>query len=149
MEHRPTWIHGGLLGYRTHVLRRYVHPAWWLERWRLTLENPYTVSVDPMLITGGIPAITPEPDALSCVTSQCARSYELLVRSCCSDGGLSATTELDLNSVPGPCRELAKGQGIRGAVTSRSSGACGPEAIGSWCGITQNDLLLHYTTMQI
>jgi len=58
-----------------------VDPARWLERWRLTLENPYTVSVDPMLTTGGIPVITPEPVALSCVTSQCARSSGLLVRS--------------------------------------------------------------------
>jgi hypothetical protein len=65
----------------------YVDPARWLERWRPTLENPYTVSVDPMLTTSGILIATPEPVALSCVTSQCAGSSGLLVRSYCSDGG--------------------------------------------------------------
>ena len=72
----------------------YVDPAWWLERWRLTLENPYTAiddsghqTVAAVLTAGGIPVITPEPVALSCVTSQCARSSGLLVRSYCSDGG--------------------------------------------------------------
>ena len=72
-------IHGGLLGFKI-PNPVCVDPARWLERWRLTLENPYIVSVDPMLTTGGIPVITPEPVALSCVTSQCARSSGLLVR---------------------------------------------------------------------
>ena len=65
----------------------YVDPAWWLERWRLTLENPYTAiddsghpTVAAVLTTSGILIATPEPVALSCVTSQCARSSGLLVR---------------------------------------------------------------------
>lgn len=107
-------VHGGLLGFQSQ-LPVYVDPARWLERWRPTLENPYT-SYLPMLTTGGIPVITPEPVALSCVTSQCARSSGLLVRSYCSGGGLSATPELPL---PCPRRGLAMaltGQGIRGVV---------------------------------
>ena len=107
-------IHGGLLGLCSLKFRACVDPAWWLERWRLTLENPYTVSVDPMLTTGDIPVITPEPVALSCVTSQCARSYGLLVRSDCSDGGFRHRGITDTR----PRRGLANWQGIRGVVNS-------------------------------
>ncbi len=83
----------------------YVDPAWWLERWRLTLENPYTVSVDPMLTTSGILIATPEPVALSCVTSQCARSSGLLVRSYCSDGGFRHHGITDTKTSQGACQK--------------------------------------------
>jgi hypothetical protein len=93
----------------------YVDPARWLERWRPTLENPYTVSVDPMLTTSGILTATPEPVALSCVTSQCARSSGLLVRSYCSGGGFRHHGIVDTMPPQGACRGSYR-QGIRGMV---------------------------------
>jgi hypothetical protein len=96
----------------------YVDPAWWLERWRLTLENPYTVSVDSMLTTSGILIATPEPVALSCVTSQCARSSGLLVRSDCSDGGISATAVLTVLLV----------------TRTAAGGLLMGKGYGAWCG---------------